>query len=48
VDLEGILTAVSDDDSTITIDADDKKKKTKESHSILISDIKFAQVQIVF
>src|SRR5690606_5822120 len=48
VDLEGILTAVIDDDSTITIDADDKKKKTKESHSILISDIKFAQVQIVF
>lgn len=47
-DLEGILTAVSDDDSTITIDVADKKKKTKETHSILISDIKFAQVQIVF
>lgn len=48
VDLEGILTAVSDDDSTITIDVADKKKKTKVTHSILISDIKIAQVQIVF
>lgn len=47
-DIEGVLTSVSDDDTTIEIEVADKKKKTKEAFTIIINEITFAQVQIVF
>lgn len=47
-DIEGVLTSVNEEGTAITIEVADKKKKTQETFTINIDEIKFAQVQIVF